>query len=170
MERKRTLNNAGSSLIVVIIGAAFLGILVALILSITYTNLDLKSANNQSKRNFYVDEVAVNEITAGLEEVSSECIKSAYTWLVKNYQTVSLDLTTCYDDYKKRYMTALSQELNGTPGGSDLADYYSVSKLQDAIRSNEADVTVKTYISDPSVMTSYGLIEHSQDTEGNMSI
>lgn len=167
MERKRTLDNAGSSLIVVIIGAAFLGILAALILSITYTNLDLKSANNQSKKNFYVDEVAVNEITAGLEELSSESIKSAYTWLVKNYQTASLDLATCYDDYKKKYMIALSQELNGTPGGSGLADYYSVSKLQDAIRSNEADVTVRTYISDPSVASSYGLIEHSVDAEGN---
>lgn len=173
MEQKRKLlNERGSSLILVMIGAAFLGILGALILSITFTNLELKSTDNLSKKNFYVEEVAVNEITAMLEEFSATSMSNAYTWLVQNYSKESIDRATSYETFKKRYMIELSQLLYGTPGaGEELKEEYSVQVLQHAIRSNLMDeansknVVVKVYHEDPSDPL-HGQIIHSK-AEGN---
>lgn len=169
--RKR-LNSRGSSLIVVIVGAAFLGILAALILSITYTNINLKTADKKSKKNFYTEEVAVNELTAKLEEFSADSMTTAYTWLVKNYQKESVDLSKCYEEYKKQYMIALSQKLHNTPTvDAEVADKYNITVLQDAISSfsktptDPKHVLVNVYTTGAPL--SEGSIEHSTDTAGN---
>lgn len=163
--------NRGSSLIMVVIGAAFLGIIGALILSITYANINLKTANNHSKKNFYTEEVAVNEITAKLEEYSALSMTKAYTWLVKNYPAESVDINKCYDEYKKRYMIALSQMLHGTPGEEiDIATKYDINKIKDGIASfkQEASEPTRVIVSVYNQAgTTAGDIEHSKDTDGN---
>lgn len=163
--------NKGSSLIMVVIGAAFLGILGALILSITYANINLKTANNHSKKNFYTEEVAVNEITAKLEEYSALSMTKAYTWLVKNYPAESVDINKCYDEYKKRYMIALSQMLHGTPSEeTDVAIKYDINKIRDGIASFKKEFSEPTRVI-VSVYNSAGAtagdIEHSKDADGN---
>lgn len=170
--RQKTLGDRGSSLIMVVIGAAFLGILGALILSITFANIDLKTANNKSKKNFYIDEVAVNEVTAVLEEYSAKSMATAYTWLVKNYQTESVDIEKCFEEYKKNYMIALSQLLNNNPSETtNLANSYQVSKLKDGVSSISTDsadathVTVGAYVGGSPNMA--GIIEHAKDSAGN---
>lgn len=174
--RKGFLNEKGSSLIIVIVGAAFLGILGALILSITFTNIDLKTANNKSKDNFYVEEVVVNQITAKLEEYEANSYSTAYAWLVENYNSEVLDLRECYDDYKQKYMIALSQYLNGNPAPSAtsiLADKYNVSVLQGSLQSfvtHQASLgiaSVKVFHADPTVVLTEGEIENSKDASGN---
>lgn len=157
------LNSKGSSLILVVVGAAFLGILGAMILSITYTNIDLKTSDNATKKNFYVDEVAVNEITALLEQYSSESLASAYTWMVKNY--VKDNFTEGMTDirFKKRYMMELSSRLyNGSgeiSGLTDVIEEYRPNILKAGIKSNSTEVVIDT--------ASGGKISYSQDDEGN---
>lgn len=169
--KRRRLNRRGSSLILVVVGAAFLGILGAMILSITYTNIDLKTADNASKKNFYVDEIAVNELTALLEQYSSESLGSAYTWLLQNY--VSENMTNGMNDikFKKRYMMELSSRLydgvGGISGMMDVCDTYSVAALNNGIKSNTADVTVAAYSAGSVTPLVRGNIVYSVDEEGN---
>lgn len=167
----RRLNRRGSSLILVVVGAAFLGILGAMILSITYTNIDLKTADNASKKNFYVDEVAVNEVTALLEQYSSESLGAAYTWLLQNY--VADNITDGMNDikFKKRYMMELSARLysgvGGISGMVDVCDAYSVAVLNNGIKSNATDVEIAVYSSGGAIGASRGDIVYSVDAEGN---
>ncbi len=170
----KKLNSHGSSLIMVIVGAAFLGVLGALILSITCTNIDLKTIDQLSKRNFYLEEVAVNEITARLEEYSAESMSSAYTWLVQNYKKESRNMDDYYEEFKKAYMIALSQALNGTGTVmSDVSDTYNAELLQTSISANldkeesGRDVETSVYLPDGIGSTRIGTIEHSKDPEGN---
>lgn len=171
-ERMR-LNSRGSSLIVVVIGAAFLGILGALILSITYTNINLKTADNLSKKNFYTDEVVVNELTAKLEETSAACMTKAYGWMVKNYQKEAVDTTKFYKEYKKQYMIALSQTLNKSSDTTDVATEYKVSYLRDLVTSFSKSASDANYIkidlASPGANPDLGTLEFSKDTSGNIN-
>lgn len=158
------INSKGSSLIMVVIGAAFLGILGALILSITYANIDLKTANNKSKKNFYVEEVAVNELTARLEELSATSMETAYSWLVKNYQKESSDVAKMYKEYRRQYMITLSNKLNNTPGVmGTVANRYNINVLQDGIRSFSRNRTDESYAIVEKAPGTQGIIEVSSD-------
>ncbi len=157
----------------VVIGAAFLGILGALILSITYTNINLKTANYKSKQNFYREEIAVNEITAKLEEYSAKSMSVAQTWFIKNYAGRRFDMEACNKEYRKQYMIALSQMLHGTPDVSvDVADSYHIDKLKSGILSFETDETKQEHVAvkvNQPAGASEGVIEHSKDKFGNLT-
>ena len=71
VKRNSRLGKNGSSVILVIVAMAFLGLLGALVLNIVLTNIQLKSTATLSKRNFYTEEIKTNEITAQLEVFSA---------------------------------------------------------------------------------------------------
>lgn len=71
-------NNKGSGLMMVMIGIAFISILGAVLLGAAYTNLRLKTLDNQARANFYTAETAMEEIKGALAEYSAEAMKKAY--------------------------------------------------------------------------------------------
>lgn len=77
MKRKRV-NNQGSTLLTVVIILAFIGILGSLMLSVTMTNLQMKMLERKSKENFYTCETTLDEIRAGLYEITVEETKLIY--------------------------------------------------------------------------------------------
>lgn len=79
------LNHKGSTLLMVIICLAFLGILGALMLSVSLLNLQMKTVESKSRNNFYTCENALEEINAGLEELTAATIKETYEEILKNY-------------------------------------------------------------------------------------
>lgn len=79
------LNNTGSTILLVIIAMAFIGILASLVLSISVTNLQIKSVDQNAKANFYSAEKALDEIKTGLEELASTALESAYNTVLAAY-------------------------------------------------------------------------------------
>lgn len=71
-------NNKGSGLMMVMIGIAFISILGAVLLGAAYTNLRLKTLDNQARANFYTAETAMEEIKGALEEYSAKAMRNAY--------------------------------------------------------------------------------------------
>ncbi len=83
-------NQKGSTLIMVIICLAFLGILGSLMLSVSMVNYQMKSVQNSSKSNFYLCEKALDEIKAGLEEMTASAIQEEYELVLKRYVNYSI--------------------------------------------------------------------------------
>ena len=104
VKRNSRLGKNGSSVILVIVAMAFLGLLGALVLNIVLTNIQLKSTDTLSKRNFYTEEIKTNEITAQLEVFSAEAMEEAYAFLVQNYATFGADENARNKAYAERYM------------------------------------------------------------------
>jgi len=86
----KKLNHKGSTLLMVIICLAFIGILGSLMLSVSMINLQMKQVENNSKQNFYVCEKALEEIKAGLLELTATEIKSEYENVLRSYVTYSI--------------------------------------------------------------------------------
>lgn len=77
MKRKQ-LNNAGSTIIVVLVMLSFMLILATVVTSATSLNLRMKRNEKQSTKTFYTSEDAVNEIYVSLGNISTECFAMAY--------------------------------------------------------------------------------------------
>lgn len=84
-KRSLKLNQEGSTLLMVLICLAFLGILGSLILSVSLVNLQMKKVEINSKKNFYTCEKALSEIRAGLEELTATKIRENYQTVLENY-------------------------------------------------------------------------------------
>lgn len=61
-------NNRGSSIILVLAVIAIVGILAAVLLSVSLMNYRMKVVNLHSQKNFYDAETVLNEIKTGLED------------------------------------------------------------------------------------------------------
>lgn len=85
MDRLRVKNNHGSTILIVIIATAFIGILATVVLSMSLTNIEMKSVDRNSKENFYAAETVVDEITAGLEADVADILYDVYTRVMLVY-------------------------------------------------------------------------------------
>lgn len=121
--RKRKSDNRGASLVVVIITIAFIGILVSMLMYITFMNFKIKTADVKNKNSFYTAENALEEIKAGLQGEVSEAMGSAYLDIMQNYGMYSDDERT--ENFEWSYMTALRDTLK-VPGTDNR---YQVSIL-----------------------------------------
>lgn len=77
-QKRYQLNHDGSTLLMIIICIAFLGILGTLMLSVSMINLQMKRVESKSKDNFYYCETALEEIRSGIQETAVEAIKEIY--------------------------------------------------------------------------------------------
>lgn len=84
------INHKGSTLLMVIICLALIGILGSLMLSVSMVNYQMKTVENNSKKNFYTCEKALEEIKSGLEEMSATAIGQEYEDVLKNYVLYSI--------------------------------------------------------------------------------
>lgn len=82
---RKKLNNAGSSLVIVIICSMFVSILGMLMLSLTKMNFDMKNTSIKSKDNFYTAENALDELKNGIYENASETMADAYEKMLTTY-------------------------------------------------------------------------------------
>lgn len=78
-------DHRGSTLLMVMICLAFLAILGSLMLSVSLLNLQMKRVESRSKNNFYYCESALEDIRAGLEELTATQIQSTYSEILTDY-------------------------------------------------------------------------------------
>lgn len=134
--RLRKLNNSGSTLVTVIICMAFFGILGALMLSVTMTNLQMKMVEGSYKKKFYSCETAMEEIRTGLEEITAAKIKEVYeTEVINKYEAYSsMQVETLNSSIKKLVAAEIMREI-GDAG--TLSDDQLTSGMEIPAKSND---------------------------------
>ncbi len=99
---KKLKNNVGSSVVMVIVSVAFIGIVVGALLAAAVQSYRLKLLELNSRDNFYYVEQALNEIYAGVGSQTVEDLQDAYIYTVENMVE--------YDMIKGRYVTKTQEE------------------------------------------------------------
>lgn len=120
---KKNDNNAGSSVILVIMTIAFVGALVAIITYMSYYNHLMKYGDRHSKDNFYTVESALDEINMGLQRDISDAMAESYTATSKLSDKSVLEKDTLF---KEKMKNNLQDKLKFS--SSDL-DHYQVNRL-----------------------------------------
>lgn len=77
--RRKKFNNSGSTLIVVLVAVSFLVIVASIILAVSSANLKMKQMEYAMKRNFYVDEIGLDDIYNGIGRDVSNMLSKAYS-------------------------------------------------------------------------------------------
>jgi len=128
MTRKKGLDNRGSTLILVVICAAFIMILSSVILSLTVTNRQMKRIEHDIKDNFYSAETALDEIKAGLEEHVAASLEEAYAGILDEF--TSLTEQEKRDKMNKDFLDKLQECLSMGVG----AGFYNINMLEGFLR------------------------------------
>ena len=123
MQNQNKLNsNRGGALLSVIIAMTVVGILAAVVLSISFTNFQMKQVDKKSKDNFYSAESVLDEVMVGLQNEVSQQFTKAYTYVLENYgyYTSSAEMRTDFEtEFVLNMVDALSK--TGDPNHYDIA-------------------------------------------------
>ncbi|MBR4514947.1 MAG: hypothetical protein IKO61_08695 [Lachnospiraceae bacterium] len=108
----KKLNNRGSSLVMVIISLAFIGIVVGALLTAAGFAYRMRLQDLNSRDNFYYLEQAMNEVYTGVGSETVKCMQDAYTYTIENmvrydvktgsYQTI--DKEKANEIFSDKYM------------------------------------------------------------------
>lgn len=117
--RKR--DDRGSAIVVVILAIAFVGMLVAMVVYMSYINFIMKGTDRNAKDNFYSAETALDEINVGLQNDISEAMNYAYNEAMKNASTYSSYTASEQEDHMKAHFmnsfeTKFNTIVNDAPG------------------------------------------------------
>lgn len=106
---KKRRDNKGSAIVLVIIAIAFIGMLVAMILYMSYCNYLMKNSDRFSKNNFYSAEYALEVINAGIQRDISESMSYAYVDTLQDSSGLSADEMT--HDFQEYYIKEIKKRL-----------------------------------------------------------
>lgn len=123
MQRKESsrLNDQGSTMIITVIAIVFISILSTLLLTITVNSIQMKKVNQTSKKNFYSAEIALDEVKAGLEEVTASALETSYDEVMKQYIGITIA------QKKSIFSTQFVNQIAYLLGGDVNADRYSLT-------------------------------------------
>lgn len=130
---KNKLNNRGSSIIMVVVSLAFIGIIIGALLSAAGYAYRLKLQEMNAKDNFYYVEQAMQEIYAGVGTHTVEEMKAAYSHTIENMVRFDTQLgtyVTISDEeankmFKKQFMENIKNSDYFKSGTDQLADSLS---------------------------------------------
>ncbi|MDE6635248.1 MAG: hypothetical protein K2K09_01400, partial [Lachnospiraceae bacterium] len=88
---KRGIDNKGVSLLLVIVAMSFVAVIAAVVVAITYRNLETMRNNLGSTKNFYTAETAMDEMRMKFYEWSDEAFRNSYEKWIQQYNSVAED-------------------------------------------------------------------------------
>lgn len=143
--RKYSKPNSGSTLILVLIAMAFVGILATMVLTMAMSNLQMKQVDRGTKKNFYSAEVALDELRTGLEGEVSKLIEDSYTSVMLQYSSLSVGARN--EEFKKDLGYRLSKHFDskniiGPSNWTNITSEYKVDKLKDYLKDTYGNTTV----------------------------
>ena len=137
-------SNAGSSIIMVIVSVAFIGIIVGALLSAAVLSYRLKLQDLNSKENFYYVEQAMNEIYAGVGTQTVKDLQDAYLYTVENMVEYDLGksryVTKSQDEAQEMFAERFYNNLKVNPFFKNKSDTAQLGKLLASYISNETVV------------------------------
>lgn len=173
MNRIRTAlkNNTGSSLVIVIVAIAFVGILGATIMWMSLNNYFMKTTDAKHKESFYAAETVLEQVVAGVQKEASDAIETSYRNVLQNYS--SMTESERGERFRVNYLNLVQ---DGLKGAAD--DEYDIEKLKGYVDSNLLNDPVRRRsLTGTGKMTKYdtyivleGLQLEFEDDEGYMSI
>lgn len=130
MNKNEKLNssNRGGALLSVIVVMAVVGILGALVLSMSYTNFRMKVIDRNSTNNFYTAEKVLEEVCTGLSAKASTEYKNAYTYVMGRYSKHKT-IESMRDEFGTMFVVNMVAAIQGESN-----NFYDVSKLQDCVK------------------------------------
>ena len=135
----KKLNNNGSSIIMVIVSMAFIGIIVGALLTAAGYAYRLRMQDVNARDNFYYVEQAMNEIYAGVGSETLENMQEAYVYTVENMVRFDVPTQTYVkisdEDAEKMFKDRFMHNLESNT-------YFQAANIADSL---------KKYITDPSV-------------------
>lgn len=117
--RKR--RNSGSSIVIVIIAMAMIGILATTLLWMSYVNYKIKVNDIRNKNSFYSAETVMEQIVAGLQKETSDSVAVAYQEVLSNWKTLENE-TNRYSTFASVYLDTLVKHLRNSEKGDG---YYN---------------------------------------------
>lgn len=122
-------DDRGMSMVMAIVVLSFVGLLLSIIMYMSLYNFEMKSQQFKIQENYYSAEVAMNEISAGLQVEASTCFSDAYISIMQKYSESLTDKEKeessklVWQKYKTTLMTKLS--------GKDFTDYVTRNNASD---------------------------------------
>lgn len=107
---KRSIDNKGVSLLLVIVAMSFVAVIAAVVVAITYRNLETMRNNLGSTKNFYTAETAMDEMRMKFYEWSDEAFRNSYEKWIQQYNSVAEDGREKL--FKTEYVKELEKVIN----------------------------------------------------------
>ena len=82
---KQNRDDRGSGLIMVLVAVALLGLLVSVLMFVSYAGYQMRLLDRQGKDAFYSAETVLDEVNVGLQEEISDALSKSYVDLMSNY-------------------------------------------------------------------------------------
>jgi Tfp pilus assembly protein PilE len=108
--------NRGSSIVIVIIAMAMIGILATTLLWMSYINYKIKVNDIRNKNSFYSAEMVVEQIVAGLQKEASDSVAVAYQEVLSNWDELQSE-SNRYSSFASTYLDTLVKHLRDTDKG-----------------------------------------------------
>lgn len=108
---KKKLNNRGSSIVLVIVAMAFIGILAAMVMWMSYMNYYMKATDMKATDNFYSAEMVVEQMKTGLTTEASACMSDAYGKTLQKYSQYTPEERQSY--FATEMITSLKNKFVG---------------------------------------------------------
>ena len=83
----RNLDNRGVSFLLVVIALGFIAVLGTIVTTAAVRNIWMKSVDKKSKEDFYSAEAAIEEIKAGITEITANVMADSYETVLKEYSS-----------------------------------------------------------------------------------
>ena len=125
--RKR--RNSGSSIVIVIIAMAMIGILATTLLWMSYINYKIKVNDIRNKNSFYSAETVMEQIVAGLQKETSDAVAVAYQEVLSNWEELDSE-SNRYSSFASMYLDTLVKHLRNSEKGDG---YYNRDILKDYV-------------------------------------
>ena len=104
---KKSRDNRGMSLVMVIGTVALVSILVVIVLSLSLMNIQMKSVYKKSADNFYDAEAAMDEIRTGLQQDVADAATTAYLSVMSQYSASSYQDAVRQSTFRELYRKEL---------------------------------------------------------------
>ena len=108
--------NRGSSIVIVIIAMAMIGILATTLLWMSYINYKIKVNDIRNKNSFYSAEMVMEQIVAGLQKEASDSVAVAYQEVLSNWDELQSE-SNRYSSFASTYLDTLVKHLRDTDKG-----------------------------------------------------
>ena len=113
---KKSRDNRGMSLVMVIGTVALVSILVVIVLSLSLMNIQMKSVYKKSADNFYDAEAAMDEIRTGLQQDVADAATTAYLSVMSQYSASSYQDAVRQSTFRELYRKELKKKIGQTDG------------------------------------------------------
>lgn len=119
----RKKDNRGSTMVMVLVVLAIVGVLATIALWVALQNFQMKVTDRKTMDNFYSAEGVLDQICAGLQEDISDSMNTAYYDVMQNYTTMNEADRTSYFSSKYVYNLRNHLKYDGTLSPGVVADY-----------------------------------------------